>query len=110
MVAGSMVSGELSARTPWLGPPFPGPDPPIAALLGVGRPASSSASPGASSPEAGLPSEELSSLQVVEAHTFPQHFSEMKMKVGLAPAAVLQLFPPGVLTTRCSNLLMRTDR
>ncbi|PWZ37685.1 hypothetical protein Zm00014a_010814 [Zea mays] len=34
-------------------------------------------------------SEELSSLQVVEAHAFPQHFSEMKMKVGLAPAAIV---------------------
>jgi hypothetical protein len=34
-------------------------------------------------------SEELSSLQVVEAHAFPQHFSEMKTKVGLAPAAIV---------------------
>jgi hypothetical protein len=34
-------------------------------------------------------SEELSSLQVVEAHTFPQHFSEMTRKVGLAPAAIV---------------------
>ncbi|KAF8704807.1 hypothetical protein HU200_031044 [Digitaria exilis] len=34
-------------------------------------------------------SEELSSLQVVEAHAFPQHFSEMTRKVGLAPAAIV---------------------
>ena len=34
-------------------------------------------------------SEELNSLQVVEAHAFPQHFSEMKAKVGLAPAAIV---------------------
>ncbi|OEL15104.1 hypothetical protein BAE44_0023879 [Dichanthelium oligosanthes] len=34
-------------------------------------------------------SEELSSLQVVEAHVFPQHFSEMTRKVGLAPAAIV---------------------
>ncbi|EES00205.1 hypothetical protein BDA96_03G050300 [Sorghum bicolor] len=34
-------------------------------------------------------SEELNSLQVVEAHAFPQHFSEMKTKVGLAPAAIV---------------------
>ncbi|CAO2161285.1 unnamed protein product [Urochloa humidicola] len=36
-------------------------------------------------------SEELSSLQVVEAHAFPQHFSEMTRKVGLAPAAIVSL-------------------
>jgi hypothetical protein len=34
-------------------------------------------------------SEELSSLQVVEAHTIPQHFSKMKTKVGLAPTAIV---------------------
>jgi hypothetical protein len=34
-------------------------------------------------------SEELNSLQIVEAHAFPQHFSEMKRKVGLAPAAIV---------------------
>ncbi|GJN37319.1 hypothetical protein PR202_gb26257 [Eleusine coracana subsp. coracana] len=34
-------------------------------------------------------SEELNSLQPVEAHAFPQHFSEMKRKVGLAPAAIV---------------------
>jgi hypothetical protein len=33
--------------------------------------------------------EELNSLQVVEAHAFPQHFSKMKTKVGLAPAAIV---------------------
>ncbi|TVU21539.1 hypothetical protein EJB05_31180, partial [Eragrostis curvula] len=33
--------------------------------------------------------EELNSLQVVEAHAFPQHFSDMKRKVGLAPAAIV---------------------
>ena len=26
---------------------------------------------------------------MVEAHAFPQHFSEMKTKVGLAPAAIV---------------------
>ncbi|KAG8053250.1 hypothetical protein GUJ93_ZPchr0001g32981 [Zizania palustris] len=34
-------------------------------------------------------SEELTSLQAVEAHAFPHHFSEMKKKVGLAPAAIV---------------------
>lgn len=34
-------------------------------------------------------SEELSSLQAVEAHAFPHHFAEMKKKVGLAPAAIV---------------------
>lgn len=34
-------------------------------------------------------SEELSALQAVEAHAFPQHFSEMTKKVGLAPAAIV---------------------
>lgn len=33
--------------------------------------------------------EELNSLQVVEEHAFPQHFSDMKRKVGLAPAAIV---------------------
>uniref|UniRef100_A0ACD5VNX5 Uncharacterized protein n=2 Tax=Avena sativa TaxID=4498 RepID=A0ACD5VNX5_AVESA len=33
--------------------------------------------------------EELTSLQAVEAHVFPQHFSEMKKKLGLAPAAIV---------------------
>lgn len=34
-------------------------------------------------------SEELSSLQAVEAHAFPHHFADMKKKVGLAPAAIV---------------------
>ncbi|XP_047058138.1 uncharacterized protein LOC124664734 [Lolium rigidum] len=33
--------------------------------------------------------EELSAVQAVEAHAFPHHFSEMKNKVGLAPAAIV---------------------
>ncbi|MQM07934.1 hypothetical protein Taro_040780 [Colocasia esculenta] len=32
--------------------------------------------------------EELNELEFVEGHTFPQHFSERKRQVGLAPAAV----------------------
>jgi hypothetical protein len=34
-------------------------------------------------------SEELSAVQAVDGHAFPQHFSEMKKKVGLAPAAIV---------------------
>nr|CAD1842975.1 unnamed protein product [Ananas comosus var. bracteatus] len=33
--------------------------------------------------------EELSSLQAVESHAFPQHFSDVKKQVGLAPAAIV---------------------
>jgi hypothetical protein len=33
--------------------------------------------------------EELSAVQAVEGHAFPHHFSEMKNKVGLAPAAIV---------------------
>ncbi|XP_072964960.1 uncharacterized protein [Typha angustifolia] len=33
--------------------------------------------------------EELSTLQAVEAHAFPQHFFKMKKQVGLAPAAIV---------------------
>ncbi|XP_006643821.1 uncharacterized protein LOC102712299 [Oryza brachyantha] len=34
-------------------------------------------------------SEELSSMQAVEAHAFPHHFSDLTKKVGLAPAAIV---------------------
>ncbi|XP_057967869.1 uncharacterized protein LOC131157601 [Malania oleifera] len=33
--------------------------------------------------------EELSAAQIVDSHTFPQHFIESKEKVGLAPAAIV---------------------
>lgn len=32
---------------------------------------------------------ELSAVQAVEGHAFPKHFSEMKKKVGIAPAAIV---------------------
>uniref|UniRef100_A0A0D9UXF5 Uncharacterized protein n=1 Tax=Leersia perrieri TaxID=77586 RepID=A0A0D9UXF5_9ORYZ len=34
-------------------------------------------------------SEELTSMQAVEAHAFPHHFSDLTKKVGLAPAAIV---------------------
>ncbi|XP_020269724.1 myosin-3 [Asparagus officinalis] len=33
--------------------------------------------------------EELNALQAVDSHSFPQHFVEMKQKLGLAPAALV---------------------
>ena len=56
-------------------------------------------------------SEELSSLQVVEAHAFPQHFSEMTRKVGLAPAAIVSTrgSDNSVLKSLDANRLLRPN-
>ncbi|XP_062194374.1 uncharacterized protein LOC133897599 [Phragmites australis] len=56
-------------------------------------------------------SEELNSLQVVEAHAFPQHFSEMKRKVGLAPAAIVSSrgFENSVLKSLDANRPLRPN-
>ncbi|RCV24916.1 hypothetical protein SETIT_5G124600v2 [Setaria italica] len=55
--------------------------------------------------------EELSSLQVVEAHAFPQHFSEMTRKVGLAPAAIVSTKGPdnSVLKSLDANRPLRPN-
>ena len=55
--------------------------------------------------------EELNAMQAVEAHAFPQHFSEMKNKVGLAPAAIVSTRGPdsSVLKSLDANRPVRSN-